>query len=403
MKFKTVAEAFNHYKTKTLKEIEARAQEIKQEINTNANIDMNEINIEIDGLKEAKAHLGEKQTRSKEDGLKELDNMGFEVRSAEPKDVFGTSEYKQAFFKTLLNKPLNATEQRAMNAAQMELRASGFASLSNVAGVIPTSTLNEVISKARTQGGVIGVSRGFAMPSNIDIPVGTPTSKASWHTEGADVSEERPDIAIVNFKAYEIMKVFSLSVAASKMSVSAFEAYIIEELQSSVMNCISDALINGTGTNQGKGVLSGISWVKDSNHFEFKKAGLTYADVVKVAGALKRGYASNAKWAMSNATLFNLFYGLTDTNGRPIFVLDPKSENVGKILGFEVIVDDYMANDNVIFGNFDYLGYNLPSGIMLESSTQSSFKSGKIDYRALAIADCKPIVDEAFIKLSRAA
>ena len=28
MKFKTVAEAFNHYKTKTLKEIEARAQEI---------------------------------------------------------------------------------------------------------------------------------------------------------------------------------------------------------------------------------------------------------------------------------------------------------------------------------------------------------------------------------------
>lgn len=398
MKFKTVAEAFSHYKTKTLKEIEARAQEIKQEINTNANIDMNEINIEIDGLKEAKAHLSEKQTRSKEDGLKEL-----EVRSAEPKDVFGTNEYKQAFFKTLLNQPLNATEQRAMNAAQMELRASGFASLSNVAGVIPTSTLNEVISKARTQGGVIGVSRGFAMPSNIDIPVGTPTAKASWHTEGADAGEERPDIAIVNFKAYEIMKVFSLSVAASKMSISAFETYIIEELQSSVMNCISDALINGTGTNQGKGVLSGISWVKDSNHFEFKKTGLTYADVVKVAGALKRGYASNAKWVMSNATLFNLFYGLTDTNGRPIFVLDPKSENVGKILGFEVIVDDYMANDNVIFGNFDYLGYNLPSGIMLESSTQSSFKSGKIDYRALAIADCKPIVDEAFIKLSRAA
>lgn len=137
MKFKTVAEAFNHYKTKTLKEIEARAQEIKQEINTNAIIDMNEINIEIDGLKEAKAHLGEKQTRSKEDGLKELDNMSFEVRSAEPKDVFGTNEYKQAFFKTLLNQPLNATEQRAMNAAQMELRASGFASLSNVAGGNP--------------------------------------------------------------------------------------------------------------------------------------------------------------------------------------------------------------------------------------------------------------------------
>ncbi|WP_169976517.1 MULTISPECIES: phage major capsid protein [unclassified Campylobacter] len=399
MKFKSVAEAFNHYKTKTLKDIETRTNEIKQEINTNANLDMNEINIELDGLKEAKAHLTE--TRSKDEALKEIDKMNFETRSIKG-DIFASDEYKQAFFKNLLNKPLNAIEQRALEAAQMELRSSGFASVGNTAAVIPTSTLNEVISKARTQGGVIAVARGFAMPSNIDIPVGTPTSKANWHTEGTEASEERPDIATVNFKAYEIIKLFSLSAAVSKMSIPAFESYISEELQSSVMACIADALINGTGSNQGKGVVSGISWVKNTNHFEFKKAGLAYADVVKVVAGLKRGYSSNAKWAMNNSTLYNLFYGLTDTTGRPIFIQDPKSENIGKILGFDVVVDDYMENDVVIFGNFDYLGYNLPSGIALESSTQSSFKSGKIDYRALAIADCKPIVDEAFIKLTRA-
>ena len=81
---------------------------------------------------------------------------------------------------------------------------------------------------------------------------------------------------------------------------------------------------------------------------------------------------------------------------------DLQSEKIGKILGFEVIIDDNLADDVILFGNFNYMGYNLPEGIMVEVSTQSSFKSGRIDYRAMAIADCKPIVTEAFVKLYKA-
>ncbi|EIM5207159.1 phage major capsid protein, partial [Staphylococcus pseudintermedius] len=39
---------------------------------------------------------------------------------------------------------------------------------------------------------------------------------------------------------------------------------------------------------------------------------------------------------------------------------------------------------------------------MLESSRESSFRSGLIDYRALAIADTRLLVDEAFVKLTGA-
>ena len=49
------------------------------------------------------------------------------------------------------------------------------------------------------------------------------------------------------------------------------------------------------------------------------------------------------------------------------------------------------------------MGYNIPEGIMVEVSRESSFKSGLIDYRAMAVADCKPIVAEAFVKLTRSA
>ncbi|MOA57495.1 hypothetical protein D3C78_1816880 [compost metagenome] len=56
----------------------------------------------------------------------------------------------------------------------------------------------------------------------------------------------------------------------------------------------------------------------------------------------------------------------------------------------------------ILLGNFNYMGYNIPQGIMIETSRESSFKSGLIDYRALAIADTKPLVTESFIKLTRA-
>ena len=93
---------------------------------------------------------------------------------------------------------------------------------------------------------------------------------------------------------------------------------------------------------------------------------------------------------------------MVDTNGNPIFLQDPKVDGVGKVLGFPVVVDDNLPTDTILFGNFNYMGYNLPEGVLIESSSQSSFRSALIDYRALAIADCKPIVQEAFIKFTRA-
>ena len=94
---------------------------------------------------------------------------------------------------------------------------------------------------------------------------------------------------------------------------------------------------------------------------------------------------------------------MLDGAQRPIFIADPKDESVGKILGFPVVIDDNIADNVCYLGNFSkYLGYNMPEGITIEASRESSFKKGVIDYRALAIADCKPIVSEAFVKLSKA-
>ena len=189
------------------------------------------------------------------------------------------------------------------------------------------------------------------------------------------------------------------------MSISAFESYIIDELNACVMECIADALVNGTGSGQGTG-LESITWTatgESINAVEYTNGSIpTYADFVATMALLKRGYSQGAKWAMNNATLYTHVYGIVDQNNRPILIADPKNESIGYILGREVVIDDNIADGDIYLGNFNYMGYNLAEGIVIEVSRESSFRSGLIDYRALAIADCKPIVTEAFVKLQEA-
>lgn len=413
MKFQSISEAFNFYKNSSVQDIEKRAAEIGNLIDKDPNADIASLNIELDGLKQAKANIEERKQQFPNNGNGFNPVTGMSFNNNENKvpegDVFASKEYRSAFYKNMLGQKLTDVESktfnRAMEIVDAEKRADAFSTTTNSAAVLPTTTLNEIIEKARKMGGLISNCRNFNIPTNLSVPIATPSNKANWHTQGTNVDTENPtdNMVDVSFGGYEIIKIFSISAAAKKMSIDAFESYITTELTNCVMDCIADGLVNGTGIAQGTGILPGITW-DTTNSFTFALAGApAYADFTKMMGMLKKGYAAGAQWAMSNATLYNLVYGLVDGNKRPIFIADPKNEEIGYILGKPVVVDDNIADDIILLGNFNnYLGYNMPLGIIVETSRESSFKSGLIDYRAMAIADTKPLVKEAFVKLSRA-
>lgn len=411
MKFNTVAEAFNFYKNYTNEQLEKRADEINKSIETDENVDIQSLNVELTGIAQAKRNNDEKlmkpETRTRFSLIGSRDDS---PKSFNVENVLDSEEYRSAFFKSMLGQELSEVEQNAFNVAQKiaEKRQDAFITSATAPAILPTQTLNEVVKKARTIGGLLGECRHFSMPTKIAIPVATPATRASWHTEATNVESDNVSLTTVTFDGYEIIKIFSISAKARKMSINAFESYLTDELTACVMECIADALVNGDGQTAGQGSgLESITWTTSGtgkNHVQIaKSASFTYAKVVEFVSLLKRGYAQGAKIAMNNATLYNVFYGMLDGAQRPIFVADPKDESIGKILGFPVVIDDNISDNTCYFGNFaKYLGYNMPEGIVIEASRESSFKKGVIDYRALAIADSKPIVADAFVKLSQA-
>lgn len=403
---KTVAEYFNYYKGFTVEALEKRAAEIGAIIDTDAGADIEALNIELRGIKEARENA-EQRSAGTAGGFNVITGMGTAAKKSFDVDtVADQPEYRSAFLKSMLGQPLNEVEKEAYSVGMKlaEKRADAFNSSSDSMAVLPTTTLNEIIKKARTVGGLLAECRAFNVPTKIAIPVATPGTKATWHTEGAEVESEKANLASVTFDGYEIIKVFSISAKVRKMSLAAFENYLVEELSACVLECIADALINGTGNGQGTGLLNGVTW-DASNSVEIPADKWEdWKQFVAAMALLKRGYAAGAKWAMNNKTFYSSIYVLEDTNGRPIYIENAKNDGAGKAFAYDVVIDDNIPDNVIFFGNYSkYLGYNMPDGVAIEASTQSSFKKGLVDYRALCVADCKPIVGEAFVKITKGA
>ena len=115
MKFKTVAEAFNFYRNKTVEEMEARAAAINADIDSNPNADIEAYNIELRGIKEAKENV-ELRSATQAAGLNLV--TGRSLKGEEPKtfegDVEATPEYRSAFIKPLWGRSLTTAKRQPL-------------------------------------------------------------------------------------------------------------------------------------------------------------------------------------------------------------------------------------------------------------------------------------------------
>ena len=402
MEFRTIQEAFNHYRTQTLEQIEARAAAIKTEVSTNAGANIDTLNIELEGLSQAKANLAEK--RSEQLGQQAQGGAGWNpvtgmnltgaqhsVARADG-DVAASVEYRSAFYNSMVGRELT-TEQRAVMERVRTERRDAFISTSEAAAVIPTTMLNEIVRHATEHGGVLSLVRRLSMPSGMAIPVALPSEMAQWKVEGAEVTPSTVKPTNVKFAGYELMKLFSLSAAARAMSLPAFESYLTQELSRCMVAALEHSVLHGTGTGQPVGLLDAITITESVS-----ATGQIWEALTNTVGAMKRGYSRGAVWAMNTATLYKRIAKALTGDGKPLFQ-EPTNQPTGRILGRSIVEDDFIPDDVILFGNFQYYALNMPENIMLEVSRDSAFRSGLIDYRALAVADGKPIITDAFVKL----
>ena len=380
-----------------IKEIEARLAAIKQEIEQRG-AEMTAA--EIDALEQETSQLTEERAgliaaAEKRSGILNTIAQGAGVVSRsftqqtvteENDDPVASPEYRSAWLKQLRRLPLSDAEKRAY---------------SNVTGagaeVIPTQTANEIISKIKTLAPMLNEVTLLHVKGAVKFAVEGTNNDAAIHAENAAITAAADTFTTVTLTGYEIIKLVQISDTVMTMSIAAFESWIVNMLAEAIARKIEDLLINGTGTNQPKGIDKANTWGATNSVSVGASASLTAANVQALIGLLNAGYDRNAKFAMSKKTLFTDFMPLQDNSKDHIVTVQG---NAYFVYGYPVLLSDYVKDHEAFLGDFKKVCANLAENIGVKNAYDINTNSYK--YSGIAIFDCQPAIGEAIVKLVKA-
>lgn len=369
-----------------LEEINKRMAEIKDELD-NENSDIEALANEVEELESEKKSIensAEKRMKTLEKIVRNSSKVveeGKEEEKMEEKNVFETAEYRSAFFKKLQKKELNEKEERAYAQA-------------GVNGVLPVETADEIIKKLSQVAPMLNEITLLHVPGMVKFAVEGTKTKGALHTENASINGDSDTLVTVALAGYEITKLIQVSASVEKMSVDAFEAWLIDMIVEMLGIEIEDLIFNGTGSNQPKGI-NAITWTNGTNAINIaKNAAITADNVRALIALLPGGYDNGAKFFMRKATLFNRIMNLQD-NAKHDLVREVNGEYY--IYGYQIKLSDQAPADEIILGNAKKYVGNLAGEITVKTDFDINTNSNK--YLGCAIFDGKPGIEEAFVKM----
>lgn len=71
-------------------------------------------------------------------------------------------------------------------------------------------------------------------------------------------------------------------------------------------------------------------------------------------------------------------------------------------MGYPVICDDNVTDDNILFGDFKAYKMNISQEPTVKRDDSVAFRTGSSVYRAMALADGKLAESDAFVRYTRA-
>lgn len=391
MNYKTYLENFISQKRKKVDELVEKSD---------ASSDVNEVRSIAEQIKDLQNEIRDAEEMLKEETARE------EVeRDGLPKDARLVNGEVVASFNMRNGRPEGAgqpedTEYRTafMNMVlkgepmPKELRESQSTKTTDVGTAIPTVLVNKIIEKFDNVGMILPLVTKTTYAAGVQIPTSTVKPVATWVEEGKGSDRQKKTTGKITFTYNKLRCEISMSMEVGTMALSAFEAKFVENVTKAMTYAIENAVINGTGTGQPKGILAetpedGRSITKDK---------ITYDALVEAEGALPAEYETGTKWCM-NKKMFAQVQAMTDANGQPIarinygFAKSPERS----ILGRDVVVSPYVPDGKMFM--FDFADYVLNTIYDMGISKKQDWDTEDLLTKAVMSVDGKCVDKGSFV------
>lgn len=286
-------------------------------------------------------------------------------------------EYRNAWLKNLMGKELDAEERTAITGTD----------------AIPTETLNKIVLRLE-ENPLLGKIDLMQIPGYVKIPVYSTNNDATWTTTSTDSEDV---IGSISLTPYQLIKTIEVPATVDKMSISAFEQYIVKALANKIEAALEKAIVCGTGSSQPTGIVKAATSAEGT----FTKAAVTKKELLAIMGDLPSDYQNGACWIMPASVFYSEVMNIADHN-------DFTNINDGfapKLFGKDVIVNDnatVSSRDCILYGNPKNYHMNLGEGVKVDKDMSVGFRSNSAVYRAVCLADGKLDNTAAFVEYVRA-
>ena len=395
-----------------LKEIEARIAEIKNELETRgAELSVEESNKLVD-----EAEQLNEQRKALVDAAEKRNAALSNIAAGEGKtvrtfaapngaeaagddDKYATMAYRKAFMQYV-------TRGTAIPA---EYRTDYNTKTTDVGNVIPTTVVEQIISKLENVGGILALVTKTAYKGGVAIPKNSVKPVATWVAEGAGSDKQKLTVGSVTFAYHKLRCAVSVSLEVDTMSIAAFEAYLVRVIVEAMTKKLEESIIKGDGDGEPLGIINTVADDGESIA-NVNVAALSYATLVDAEAELPEEYEGNAKWCMAKKTFMG-FIGLVDDNGQPIarinHGLDGKVERY--LLGREVVCTQHLpsfaaADVNAKFGFlFDFSNYDLNTNYAMGVKKYEDNDTDDQITKAIMLADGKVVDYYGLVTLKKIA
>ena len=289
-------------------------------------------------------------------------------------------EYRDLWVKNLQG-TLNEEEARAYAAADDH-------------NAIPTIVSEKMFEKMKKLAPMLSEITLLRVAGNVKFMTEGVRNTAGKHTENSALAAAADTVVSVTLGGFEFMKVIQISRTAALMSVGAFEDWLVEMLAGDIARAIDNYIINDA-TNG----IAALTWTSDVNQIVATAA--KYGDICDLIALLPAAYDSEAKFLINKKTLYGTVAQIVDSVKNPIFVPDTVNGIGGRLMGYPVIVDDYVttANGAIYLGKWTDVVGNLPEDIHVDRDESAGFTSNAIVYRGISVFDSKPAKGDGIVRL----
>lgn len=319
-----------------------------------------------------------------------------------------SEEYKTAWAKMLLNRQLNANEQRVYD----QVNAAFAGAMTNEGFTHTTTNTSIVIPETVSKGIWEMVSEKYpyfedVAKTHVKGPLTMikeeTSSDAGWYEEDTPTEDGKETFAKYTLNGCELARSITVSWKLKEMAIEEFIPYIQRKMAKKMGTAAGYGVTHGKGNaNENKpepiGVVTALLAEGGTPRVITYKGTPTYENIVNARAKIASGYGNGLAIYANNSMIWNKLAMIQDLNGRPLFVPDLTGGGANRILGMVIKEDGSMQDGEILFSNA-YEGYHANISREISMMQEDHVKPRTTDYAAYAILDGNVVTTEAHVLL----